>query len=163
VRLGATLPQVIANLERLPYLRYRGSRMKTTLQLGIAFVAMKRNIADLPRVLALGTRLAPKSSPSPTSCRILMNCDRRYCIAAPCTMHHIKSPILHPRINMPRIDVNEHTQQPLADVQQGNYSIQVNNGMMGQGVYTCPFIEKGSLAIRWDGAVSPCQPLAAYL
>jgi len=159
VRLGATLPQVIANLERLPYLRYRGSRMKNTLQLGIAFVAMKRNVADLPKVLALGVRLGAKKF---SISNVLAHTDElRQEVLYRGAMYNAPYQFtdLHPRVNMPRIDVNEHTQQPLAEVQRGNYSIQINNGMMGQGVYTCPFIEKGSLAVRWDGAVSPCLPL----
>ena len=55
VRLGATLPTVLANLGRFsdsrPPLRPRQP------EIGIAFVAMRRNIADLPRVLSLGREL----------------------------------------------------------------------------------------------------------
>ncbi len=159
VRLGATLPQVIANLERLPYLRYRGSRLKTSLQLGIAFVAMKRNIADLPKVLALGARLGAKKF---SVSNVMAHTDElRQEVLYRGAMYNGPYQFSdgHPRVNLPRIDVNEYTQGPLAEVQRGNYSIQVNSGMMGQGVYTCPFVEKGSLAVRWDGAVSPCLPL----
>lgn len=159
VRMGAALPQVIENLTRLRYLRYRGSRLKSTMQLGIAFVAMQRNVADLPRVLALGAKLGAKKF-SITNV-IPHTEDMQQEILYRGAMYngpHQFSDVL-PRINLPRIDVNEYTQQPLAEMQRGNYTIQVANGAMGQGVYTCPFIEKGSMAIRWDGAVSPCLPL----
>jgi len=29
----------------------------------------------------------------------------------------------------------------------------------GRRVSSCPFVEKGSLSVRWDGNVSPCLPL----
>ena len=52
VRLGHELPRIIDNLKTLRRMRWSaGSR---TPQLGVAFVAMKRNIHDLPAVVALG-------------------------------------------------------------------------------------------------------------
>ena len=50
VRLGDHLPEIIANLERL---RARSRKP----ELGISFVAMKRNIADLPAVIDLARHL----------------------------------------------------------------------------------------------------------
>ena len=50
VRLGDHLPEIIANLERL---KARSDKP----ELGISFVAMKRNIADLPAVIDLAQRL----------------------------------------------------------------------------------------------------------
>ena len=52
IRLGDELPQVIANLEEL--LRLRTISLPELPKLGIAFVAMKRNISDLPAVIQLG-------------------------------------------------------------------------------------------------------------
>ncbi len=55
IRLWDALPEVTADLARLRELRIvTGSALP---RLGIAFVAMKRNIADLPAVLRLGRRL----------------------------------------------------------------------------------------------------------
>ena len=47
VRIGAELPQIIANLRRLAKMRKGGHFPQP--EIGIAFVAMKRNIADLPK------------------------------------------------------------------------------------------------------------------
>jgi molybdenum cofactor biosynthesis enzyme MoaA len=55
VRLWDALPQVTEDLARLRELRIaHGSGLP---RLGIAFVAMKRNIADLPEVIRLGQQL----------------------------------------------------------------------------------------------------------
>ena len=51
VRLGAELPKVMDNLQRFRTLRKGHKRAKP--EIGIAFVAMKRNIADLPKVLRM--------------------------------------------------------------------------------------------------------------
>jgi MoaA/NifB/PqqE/SkfB family radical SAM enzyme len=58
VRLGAELPKVIANLSRFRKMRKGGHFPRP--EIGIAFVAMKRNIADLPKLLKLGRRLGVK-------------------------------------------------------------------------------------------------------
>jgi MoaA/NifB/PqqE/SkfB family radical SAM enzyme len=64
IRLGATFPRVIENVQTFrDYLSYRVTEpyfavipdFKT--QLGIVFVAMKRNVAELPRVIDLGHEL----------------------------------------------------------------------------------------------------------
>jgi MoaA/NifB/PqqE/SkfB family radical SAM enzyme len=56
VRLGAALPQVLANLAAFRHVR-AAAPDRTAPQIGIAFVMMKRNVADLPAVLRLGGRL----------------------------------------------------------------------------------------------------------
>ena len=55
IRLGAELPKVIANISQLQKIREQaGSAFP---KLGIAFVAMKQNIADLPEVIRMGKEL----------------------------------------------------------------------------------------------------------
>lgn len=65
VRLGDELPRVLENLKMLQkLLRTQGS---ATPKLGIAFVAMRRNINDLPQVVELGKK---------TGCRSLLRQQR---------------------------------------------------------------------------------------
>jgi MoaA/NifB/PqqE/SkfB family radical SAM enzyme len=54
VRLGAELPRVLENLKR--FRRLRRPSHRPVPEIGIAFVAMKRNIGDLPELLELGKR-----------------------------------------------------------------------------------------------------------
>ena len=58
VRLGAQLPRVIENVMRFRRLRKGGHY--ATPEIGIAFVAMKRNIADLPEVINIAKRLGAR-------------------------------------------------------------------------------------------------------
>ena len=60
VRLGNALPTILKNLKRLRELqvnRYGLSNWNMLPHLGIAFVAMQRNIHDLPEVIRLGTNV----------------------------------------------------------------------------------------------------------
>ena len=75
VRLGAELAQVIANVARFSKMRKGGHHPRP--ELGIAFVAMKRNIADLPRCCGWGLSWAPNSSPSAMFCRSRRSCTIR--------------------------------------------------------------------------------------
>ena len=52
IRLGAELPRVLEELKRLFKLRKGGHFPKP--EIGVAFVAMKRNIADLPKIIQMG-------------------------------------------------------------------------------------------------------------
>jgi radical SAM protein with 4Fe4S-binding SPASM domain len=42
---------------------------------------------------------------------------------------------------------------------RGNNSLTIAGSSLGERNNRCPFIEKGALAIRWDGDVSPCLAL----
>ena len=64
VRLGAELPKVIANLSRFRKMRQGSHRPHP--EIGIAFVAMARNINDLPEVLRIGRSLGAKHFPFTT-------------------------------------------------------------------------------------------------
>jgi len=42
---------------------------------------------------------------------------------------------------------------------RGDHSLTISGASFGERTNRCPFIEKGSLAIRWDGDISPCLAL----
>jgi MoaA/NifB/PqqE/SkfB family radical SAM enzyme len=157
VRLGAALPEVIANLRHLKQLR--GSMSADTPRLGIAFVAMKRNIADLPELVRLGKSLgADQFSIS----NVLPHTPE------------LRDEILYqrsfyegdftptewaPLIALPRIDINALTVESLLSVLKSRHLLSLSRQEIDTGTNTCPFVEKASLSVRWDGAVSPCLAL----
>ena len=105
VRLGAELPTIINNLKRFAELRPANHFPKP--EIGIAFVAMKRNIADLPKVIQLGKSVKAKyysvSNVQPATED--MQDDRLYVQ----TMHNIaylQAPHL-PRLSLPRMDFDQ--------------------------------------------------------
>ena len=58
VRLGAALPGVITNMKNL--YQQRMLRQSALPQIGVAFVAMRRNIADLPELIRLSDQFGAK-------------------------------------------------------------------------------------------------------
>jgi MoaA/NifB/PqqE/SkfB family radical SAM enzyme len=157
VRLGDALPLVIANLTRLQELRAQNEAHLP--RLGIAFVAMQSNIADLPEVVRLGKRLGADQF-SVTNV-LPHTAELREQVLYAHSMYDSELQPSHwaPEVSLPRMDLDGPTLQRLADVMKGRSSLQLARQSLEWGANTCPFLEKGSVSIRWDGAVSPCLAL----
>ena len=157
VRLGDALPQVLESLTRLRELR---NATATSLpRLGIAFVAMKRNIADLPEVIRLGQKLgADRYSVSNVLAHTPEMRDQVLYFRTIDAEAADPSPWM-PEISFPRMDLDEPTLEGLVRVlaDRGRRSPQAWTD--GAQPSRCPFVEKGSISVRWDGAISPCLPL----
>ena len=157
VRLGAALPEVIANLRHLKELRGRWGTAGP--RLGIAFVAMKRNIADLPEVLRLGKSLgADRFSISNVLPHTPELRDEILYARSFIESDHVPSEWV-PLIALPRMEINKLTGEALVKALKNRHSLSVARQEIGSGEDVCPFVEKGSLSVRWDGAVSPCLAL----
>jgi MoaA/NifB/PqqE/SkfB family radical SAM enzyme len=157
VRLGAELPQVIANLKNLRRLQFQSHHV--TPNLGFAFVAMRRNIGDLPEVLRLGARLGVSefSISNVLSHTDELAAEELYNRAMYAGAYQHSSGL--PHINFPRMDSLAETLAAVEEVLSGRYKVSFSGTEMGASVNRCPFIQKNSLSIRWDGALSPCLPL----
>jgi MoaA/NifB/PqqE/SkfB family radical SAM enzyme len=160
VRLGDALPLIIENLSRLRMQKYKTFGFSTWAgvpKLGIAFVAMRRNIHDLNEVVKLGMRLgAVEFSVSNVLAHNTELLDENLYLRS---MNVAPSAQMSPLIHIPLMDINEKTIPALADVLNGMNRLELFGGMMNQNRDQCPFVERGSLAIRQDGKVSPCLPL----
>lgn len=160
VRLGSSLPKVIGNLETLRRIRYKATDIDNTLpNLGIAFVAMKSNISDLPSVLELGISLGAKQF---SISNVLAHTPELYeQILYQRTVFNTttRSTTYLPLVNLPRMDSNDLTKDVLADIYARRYRLELAGFESNRAVDSCPFIEQGSTAIRWDGSVCPCLPL----
>jgi len=156
VRLGAALPQVLENIQRTAYMRNEISRKP---EIGISFVAMRRNIADLPSLIKMSTKLG-------VSRYMVTNvfpyteemCKEMLYVRSVDGVDSTPSPWT-PRIDLPRIDLNEANQEAVFHAIRYRHNIRWNGVTLGQERGRCPFIERGSLSIGWDGAVSPCLAL----
>ena len=157
VRLGAELPQVIANLRRLAQMRKGGHFPKP--EFGFAFVAMQRNIADLPKVIRLGISLGVKhfsvSNVQPST-EALQN-DRLYGRTMR-NIAYLPSSVL-PRLSLPKMDFNEQTQEALTQAFNSGCNVSYAGNNWGGANDVCNFVESGTMSIAWNGDVSPCWPL----
>ncbi len=157
VRLGAHLPQVIENLKRFRQLR-RPSHHPTP-EIGLAFVAMKRNINDLPAVLELGKRLGvTRVSVSNLLPHTADMVDEILYEKTLNSITYLPSPWLR-SLNLPKMDFNEITGEALLKAFFSGYNVTFAGNNLGGANDVCTFIESGAMAIGWNGDVSPCPPL----
>jgi len=157
VRLWDALPQVTEDLARLRELRItNGSGLP---RLGIAFVAMKRNIADLPEVIRLGQKLGADRFSVSNVLPHTPEMRDQVLYARSIDAEDVEPSAWAPEVSLPRMDIDGLTIERLARVEAGRNGRSLPGQARGGGANTCPFVEKGSVSVRWDGAISPCLPL----
>jgi len=151
VRLGAALPEVLANLKA--FRDARGpDRYLALPRIGIVFVVMKRNVADLPAVLRLGERLGATrfvvTNLLPYTKEMCQETKYPHVLTSLAYSHSIS------HLELPKLDV-----KALIEVMRAGLSTSLAGGNLAEANDRCPFIERGATAIAWDGSLSPCLPL----
>lgn len=157
VRLGAALPDVIANLQQWKELR--DSSGPATLRLGIAFVAMKRNISDLPELVRLGKSLGADQFSISNVLPHTPELRKEMLYLRSFYENNLNASEWSPLIALPRLDIDALTGDSLNQTLSSQHLLSIVRREVNMGTSTCPFIEKGSLSVRWDGRVSPCLAL----
>lgn len=160
VRLGDSLPLILENLARLrdlKFTRFGISNWSGYPRLGIAFVAMQRNIQDLSEVIHLGSRLgAVEFSVS----NVLAH--NAELLKENLYMHSldmVPGQEIRPLVHMPLLDIQPKTMQALADLLKDMNQLELTGSLLNRNIDQCPFVERGSVSVRWDGMVSPCLSL----
>jgi MoaA/NifB/PqqE/SkfB family radical SAM enzyme len=163
VRLGNALPQIIENLKRLRAFQFQTfgfTPWLMTPKLGIAFVAMSRNIHSLPEVIRLGLQLgATEFSVSNVLAHDESLQGESLYLRS---LDQMTGGVLgeaRPLIHVPMMDIETKTASVMSQVLGSMHRLELMGATLGQNTSQCPFIERGSLSIRWDGKVSPCLPL----
>jgi MoaA/NifB/PqqE/SkfB family radical SAM enzyme len=154
VRLGASLPVVLANLAR-----FRDLCRSSSPRIGIAFVAMKRNLADLPALLRLGKELgAAQFMVSNVLPHTTAMCGEVLYARALSNNDYLAVPDL-PQLRLPKMDRDQLGCDAIRQVLRQEWRVElVRNGRRAMND-RCPFIENGALAVSWEGNVGPCLPL----
>jgi MoaA/NifB/PqqE/SkfB family radical SAM enzyme len=157
IRLGAALPQVLENIKQFNHIIMSTSyeeccafipQYKT--RLGITFVAMKRNIADLPAVLKIGRELKVE--------HILVTNVLPYTkeMCEEILYSNLWDGYGDPSLTLPRMNPNAVSLDRLyREVNTVNWL----ESHISNAINRCPFIDKGCGAISWDGNFSPCLAL----
>ena len=157
VRLGATLPHVLANVTRFRDMRRPGHHPSP--ELGIAFVAMQRSIGDLPDLLRLASHLGASrflvTNVLPYTAE--MNGQLLYSRALN-NITYLPS-LWMPHLSLPKMDLDPITFEPLYQTLQQPWNVSFAGSNWGADNDRCPFIGRGAAALGWDGSISPCLPL----
>jgi MoaA/NifB/PqqE/SkfB family radical SAM enzyme len=153
VRVDGDITTVMANLERLRDLKIEACSSRPCI--GIAFVAMKRNLSELPEVLKLEYRIGARefvvTHVYPHTEELLEEALYRRSIG--------ESLRGRSRIQLARPEFTRETAWMLDAMIKGDFGPRIAGLDALWPVDTCPFVLRGSACVRWDGAVSPCLPL----
>jgi MoaA/NifB/PqqE/SkfB family radical SAM enzyme len=158
IRRGAALRQVLDHLAA--FRDMRGTRKPAHPELGIAFVAMRGNLEQLPRVLSLGRQLeAARFMITNVLAYSEELCAERLYTPAVTTLRELPTSADFPLVTLPVMDLNPTTRDTLYRVLRTTPNLALGDRKFDYRRSCCPFIESGATAIAWTGALSPCIPL----
>lgn len=163
VRLGAVFSQVLANIDAFWRARrnkyyYAYTDRHSRPRLGIEFIAMKRNIKDLSKAIGLAVRLGaqhfmitnvmPYTKEMREETLYDKSLERSLFSFAPISLH------------VPRMDSDALGNDVIHPLIASGLPLKLEAETTAiEKEDRCPFIEKGAVAVRWDGHVSPCLAL----
>lgn len=157
VRLGAELPKVLSNLERFTTMRKGGHFPKP--ELGIAFVAMRRNIHELSQVIGIGKRLGATHFSVTNLVPYTREMQNQVLYGRSLSDITYMASDWLPKLSLPKMDVKGEGREGLLAALQSGCTVNFAGNRLSGANDTCTFVESGALAIGWDGSVSPCPPL----
>ena len=159
IRTNGSLAQVVENMRRLYGLKLRWKGRHADPQVGIAFVAMKRNVAEIALLPRLATRIGAQSIIVSNLVPHTPEMEREilYSHSLIATTYS-GSPVLT-NVSFPKLDLDSHTLEPIRSVFASAASVSLLDASLSAREDYCRFAQEGYAAVRWDGEVSPCLPL----
>ena len=137
----------------------RGKGRHANPQVGISFVAMKRNIADLPRLPWLATYIGAWEIQVSNVVPHTPEMENEILYEKALRSSVYRGSRWVPDMSLPRLDMDSYTMQPLEAVHNSTVSLSNLDVSMAERNDYCRFAQKGYAVIRWDGEVSPCLPM----
>ena len=155
---AGTFPAVEGNLRA--FHRLRVLHNVAYPEVVIEFVATKRNIGELPALVRLApqlgftgvlvTNLVPHTPE--------LAGDILYDQWTTASRRHLITP-WDPAVDLPLMDPRSAASGVVERMRATGTRLRRNGADVAGADPRCPFVAEGRLAIRWDGAVSPCLPL----
>lgn len=157
VRLGAELPRVVENVRRFRKMRPGGHRPRP--EIGVVFVAMQRNIHELPDVLRLARSLGAKRFMTSNILPYDEALQKETLYDETLRSVTYMSSPWHAKLNLPRMEIDDRTEDALLRAFDSDYNVTFAGNSLGGASDVCTFIESGTISVGWDGSVAPCLPL----
>ena len=156
IREGADYGRVVASLKGLREMNAKGPR---AIELGIAFVVMKRNIGDLRRIdrliEAVGASRVSVSNVLPYSADM----EREMVCGLAVSLETFSAVPGKAEISLPRLDINNLTKDAVFELLRGYDNLTLMGNPVRTEIKSCRFIRGRCTFVRWDGKVSPCMGL----
>ncbi len=158
VRDGASFETVMSNMEGLR--RAKAARHGRKPSIGVEFVLMKSNLADLEGLMPVARRMEADlivlTNVLPYSDE--MKDEIIYWLAAS-GIYPSPRTKWNPEIRLPRFDARPETMKHLGEIIRHRNSGGHPPEWGPQPEGSCPFVRRGEAAVSWDGKVSPCIAL----
>jgi MoaA/NifB/PqqE/SkfB family radical SAM enzyme len=135
-------------------------RINPDAKIGIAFVAMKSNIEQLPEIISLASVMGVSELKVSNVIPFTREMQAEMLYNKSLSMMGFRADILHnrtPLINMPIMDFDLLPKEVLASLLRAGRKVQLGEHLVERKAGCCKFIEEDSLFVRWDGEVSPCM------
>lgn len=156
IREGAGFQAVVSSLKRLQGLNRRGSRR---IDVGIAFVVMKKNIGDLKNIDRLiettGARFVSVTNVLPYTAEM----EKEMVCSLALSLETFASVPGKAEISLPRLDINNLTKDAVFSLLRGYDNLTLMGNPVRTEIRSCRFIRERCTFVRWDGKVSPCMGL----
>ena len=156
IREGADYGRVVSSLRRL---REMNAEARGRIEVGIAFVVMKRNIDDLRRIdrliEAVGASRVSVSNVLPYSADM----EREMVCGLALSLETFSSVPGKAEISLPRLDINNLTKDAVFELLRGYDNLTLMGNPVRTEIKSCRFIRERCTFVRWDGKVSPCMGL----
>jgi MoaA/NifB/PqqE/SkfB family radical SAM enzyme len=157
VRTGASLSTVIKNVQSFWQLTEPG--LQPPLTIGIEFVAMKRNVAELPGLQwvakLVGASFILVSNVLPYSAEL----EDEVLYNQKVTAFNGEGSPWTPRWILPRMDFSEYTREPLGKLFRSQTNLSYLDMNLNARNSHCPFVGEDCAAVDWQGRVCPCPAL----
>ncbi|MBN1827658.1 MAG: radical SAM protein [Deltaproteobacteria bacterium] len=159
VRNERSLEKIIANMQLFSSESKKMRTYKDRITIGIEFVAMKRNLHEMPHLSHLASEikasfiLVSHLLPYTEELKDEVLYNGRH------TSHDSEGMPWMPRWILPNIDWNMLTSNALCEIFRKNQVMSFLDLNLNDRNHYCPFIKEGSVAVGWRGDVSPCPPL----
>lgn len=151
VREGGSFGAVLENVKRIA----SGGKLKV----GLAFVATRSNVGDLPRLGDLaretGADRVSVSNVIPYTAEMekQLLCGQALSLG---TFANIKGRV---SVDLPRLDAGLETREALVKLLGGCENLSLMGSDLAAGDAECRFIRERCLFVRWDGEAAPCMAL----
>ena len=159
IRRNSSFSRIIGNLRQLHRLRLRRKGRHGKPEVGLAFVAMKRNVADLPALPQLAIKVGAKRISVSNLVPHAPEMEQEILYKQALRACAFRASRWVPNLSLPKLDLDADTLEPLHGIFTTTASLSLLDvSLSGRNDY-CRFAEEGYAAVRWDGQVSPCLSL----
>ena len=156
IRKGAGFRGVLDGLSRV---RRRNEKSDRPIEIGLSFVVLRRNVADLSAMddlaRSVGAHTILVSNVLPYSADM----EKEMLCALTLSTDTFASASPKIEMRLPRIDISPATRETILGLLRGFGNLTLMGNPIQAETHYCRFVEERTAFVRWDGAVAPCLGL----